>query len=64
MTEKNSPKNNKNIFNLLLGFLFIGVGGYRLYSHYFTETVYSNFRLVLSILLIGFGINSFYKYFK
>ena len=64
MKNQDTPKNNKNIFNLLLGFLFIGVGGFRLYTHYFTEVSYTNFRLILSVLLIGFGVNSFYRYFK
>ena len=53
MENQTTPKNNKNIFNLLLGFLCIRVGGFRLYTHYFTETSYSNLRLILSVLLIG-----------
>ncbi len=63
MKNQDTPK-QKNVFNLLLGLIFIGVGGFRVYTHYFTEVTYSNLRLILSILLIGLGINSFYRYFK
>ncbi len=60
MEKQNSQQqkngNKKKIYNLLIGFVFIAVGGYRLYGHYFTEASYNTLRLVVSVILVCFGV--------
>lgn len=55
-TQRQKNNKKKKIYNLLLGFVFIAVGGFRLYGHYFKEANYDNLRLVVSAILVCFGV--------
>ncbi|TYB77322.1 hypothetical protein ES677_01060 [Bizionia gelidisalsuginis] len=64
-TEHNEvPQKKKNIWDLISGIAFIGLGGYRFYSHFLTEATLSNLRLVFAAAFLGFGIYNLYKYTK
>ena len=56
------PKNN--IWNLILGLLFIGYGAFRIYQHFNGSLTSTTFRLIIAIAFIGSGGYSLYKYFK
>ncbi|WP_124979740.1 hypothetical protein [Nonlabens xiamenensis] len=49
------PKRNP-VLGGLMAAVFIGFGAYRLYSHFYTEEVLPNWRLVLSAGLIIYGL--------
>ncbi len=55
-TQRQKNNKKKKIYNLLLGFVFIAVGCFRLYGHYFKEANYDNLRLVVSAILVCFGV--------
>jgi hypothetical protein len=60
--ENNIPQ-RKNIWNLVLGLIFLGYGSYRAYVE--TNNPDSDsFSLILAIGFIIFGIYDLYKYFK
>ena len=62
-TENNQPK-QKNMWSLIAGIAFIGIGGYRIYNHLFSDSIsYGNFRLILAVALIGYGLYKLYRYF-
>lgn len=55
----------KNIWSLVAGILFVGLGSYRVYGHFFSEGVdYGNFRLILAVAFIGYGLFRLYGYFN
>lgn len=58
--EGQSPK--RNIWNLVLGIIFLGYGGFRLYQK-MGETESDTFGIVLAVAFIIFGIYDLYKYF-
>tara|TARA_B100000929_G_C15250122_1_gene332907 strand:+ start:42 stop:251 length:210 start_codon:yes stop_codon:yes gene_type:complete len=60
-TQEQKPK--RNIWNLVLGLLFLGYGSFRLYQK--TQLQESdNFGMVIAVGFIIFGIYDLYKYFK
>jgi len=60
-TENQPPK--KNIWNLVLGIIFLGYGSFRLYQK--TQLQESDtFGIILAVGFIIFGIYDLYKYFK
>ncbi|CAL67303.1 membrane protein [Christiangramia forsetii KT0803] len=60
-TENQQPK--KNIWNLVLGIVFLGYGSFRLYQK--TQLQESDtFGIILAVGFIIFGIYDLYKYFK
>lgn len=60
--ENESPK--RNIWNLVLGILFLGYGSFRLYQKTATEEASDTFGIVLAVGFILFGIYDLYKYYK
>ncbi|APU69201.1 MAG: hypothetical protein VX712_01515 [Bacteroidota bacterium] len=60
---ENQPVKNKNIWNLVLGILFLGYGAFRLWQKTQMEET-DTFGVLLSLVLIGIGIYDLYKYFK
>lgn len=61
-SEKEQTK--RNIWNLVLGILFLGYGSFRLYQKTATEAASDTFGIVLAIAFILFGIYDLYKYYK
>jgi len=60
-TEHQQPK--KNIWNLVLGIVFLAYGSFRLYQK--TQLQESDtFGIILAVGFIFFGIYDLYKYFK
>lgn len=54
----------KSTWNLISGILFIGIGSFRVYKHFFTDSAnYSNFTLILAVAFIGYGFYRLYGYF-
>ncbi|MDX1271666.1 hypothetical protein [Bizionia paragorgiae] len=62
--QQENPQKKKNIWDLISGIAFVGIGGYRIYTHFFTDEILSNLRLFFAVAFIGFGIYSLYKYSK
>lgn len=60
--DNDRPK--RNIWNLVLGILFLGYGSFRLYQKTATEAASDTFGIVLAIAFILFGIYDLYKYYK
>ncbi|CAN5387974.1 hypothetical protein BH23BAC2_BH23BAC2_21800 [soil metagenome] len=61
--EKNNPPSRKNIWNLILGILFVGYGSYRLYS--LSNDIEGNvLGFILAIAFIAFGFYDLWKYNK
>ena len=60
---ENQPVKNKNIWNLVLGILFLGYGAFRLWQKTQMEET-DTFGVLRSLVLIGIGIYDLYKYFK
>ena len=56
-------KPKRNIWNLVLGIIFIGYGSFRLYQKSMVEDP-DNFGIILAVGFIIFGIYDLYKYFK
>lgn len=56
-------KPKRNIWNLVLGIIFIGYGSFRLYQKSMAEDP-DNFGIILAVGFIIFGIYDLYKYFK
>ncbi|MDX1542677.1 MAG: hypothetical protein R3214_01940 [Christiangramia sp.] len=59
-TEEQSSK--KNIWNLVLGLIFLGYGSFRLYQK-MEASDSDTFGMILAIAFIFFGIYDLYKYF-
>ena len=63
METQNNQSKRKNIRSLVAGLAFLGLGSYRVYNHYFNESIsYDNLRLILSIVFIGYGAYRIYNY--
>ncbi len=60
---ENREAKNRNIWNLVLGILFLGYGSFRLWQKFQMETQ-DTFGILLAVALIGIGIYDLYKYFK
>ncbi|HKJ49757.1 MAG TPA: hypothetical protein VJ973_11735 [Christiangramia sp.] len=60
-TQEEKPK--RNIWNLVLGIIFIGYGSFRLYQKMQTSES-DSFGLILAIGFIAFGIYDLWKYYK
>ncbi|MCF4101219.1 hypothetical protein L1I30_06050 [Gillisia sp. M10.2A] len=60
--QNNTPR-KINIWNLVLGILFLGYGSYKLYM-VTTGAPDSTFGILLAVAFIIFGIYDLYKYFK
>ncbi|TBW28399.1 hypothetical protein [Gramella sp. KN1008] len=58
--EEQAPK--RNIWNLVLGIIFLGYGSFRLYQK-MSISESDTFGIVLAIAFIIFGIYDLYKYF-
>jgi hypothetical protein len=52
----------KNYFNLVVGFAFLGYGGYRIYT-FLTGAEYTTFRIIIAIGFIVLGGFDLYKFF-
>jgi uncharacterized membrane protein HdeD (DUF308 family) len=61
--QSQKPEQKKNNWDLISGILLTLFGSYRLYSHYFTDIQFSNLRLGLTFVIVGFGIYNLYKFF-
>ncbi|MCM8568110.1 hypothetical protein NE848_01900 [Gramella jeungdoensis] len=59
-TEEQSSK--RNIWNLVLGLVFLGYGSFRLYQK-MESSDSDTFGIILAIAFIIFGIYDLYKYF-
>ncbi|MDO6596938.1 hypothetical protein Q4512_08420 [Oceanihabitans sp. 2_MG-2023] len=59
--ENKTPQ--KSIFSLISGLIFFGLGSFITYKYFFTEEVITTLRLVLSFVMIGFGVYRLYNYF-
>ncbi|MCB7480903.1 hypothetical protein [Christiangramia sediminis] len=60
-TEEQKPQ--RNIWNLVLGIVFLGYGSFRLYQK--TQLQESDtFGIILAVGFIIFGIYDLYKYYK
>ena len=60
-THEEKPK--RNIWNLVLGIVFVSYGSFRLYQKMQTSET-DTFGLILAIGFIIFGIYDLYKYYK
>lgn len=60
-TEEQSPK--RNIWNLVLGIVFLGYGSFRLYQKMGTADS-DTFGIILAVAFILFGIYDLWKYYK
>lgn len=56
-----SPR--KNYLNLLIGVVFFGYGGYRLFT-FFNGADYSTFRLIIAVGFVLLGGWDLYKFFR
>jgi len=55
----------KSIWNLVAGIAFLGFGSYRIYNHFYGESIgQDNFRLILAFAFVGFGLYRLYGYFN
>lgn len=61
--QPESPRPQKNIWNLVLGIVFIGYGSFRLYQK-LTLSSDDTFGIILAVGFIIFGAYDLYKYFK
>ncbi len=60
--ENETPK-NKNIWNLVLGIIFVGYGSYRVYT--LSSNINENILgFILGIAFIAFGLYDLWKYNK
>lgn len=62
-TETEEQRPTRNIWNLILGIVFLGYGSFRLYQKMNTSDS-DTFGIVLAVAFILFGIYDLYKYFK
>lgn len=62
-TEEEEQKPQRNIWNLVLGIVFLGYGSFRLYQKLQSQES-DTFGIVLAVGFIIFGIYDLYKYFK
>lgn len=60
-TPEERPR--RNIWNLVLGILFLGYGSYRLYQKSQIAEP-DTFGIILAVGFIAFGIYDLYKYYK
>jgi len=60
--ENQTPK--KNIFILISGLIFSGLGTYIVYKHFFNNETVTTLRLVLAMVMIGYGGYRLYNYFS
>lgn len=60
--ENQTPK--KNIFILISGLIFSGLGSYIVYNHFFENDTVTTMRLVLAIAMIAYGAYRLYNYFS
>lgn len=61
-TDIQNQKPTRNIWNLILGIVFLGYGSFRLYQKMNTSDS-DTFGIVLAVAFIIFGIYDLYKYF-
>ncbi|WP_300438672.1 hypothetical protein [Christiangramia sp.] len=61
--NEEEPQPQKNIWNLVLGIVFLGYGSFRLYQKSQLDEA-DTFGIILAIGFIIFGIYDLYKYFK
>ncbi|SDR65848.1 hypothetical protein [Gramella sp. MAR_2010_147] len=61
--ETQEQKPQRNIWNLILGILFLGYGSFRLYQKTQLQEP-DNFGIIIAVGFIVFGIYDLYKYFK
>ncbi len=57
------PQRSNN-WNLFTGLLLTFFGSFRVYQHFSEITTLGNFRLILSISFIGYGLFNLYQYFQ
>ena len=60
MTSR-SPR--KNYWNLVIGIIFLGYGGFRLFT-FFNGADYSTFRLIIAVGFVILGGWDLYKFFR
>ncbi|MCM4159573.1 hypothetical protein FHG64_16280 [Antarcticibacterium flavum] len=61
--EERRPAGRNNIWNLILGIIFLGYGSYRLY--YLSASPESEtFSYILAVAFVIFGIYDLWKYYK
>jgi hypothetical protein len=61
--ENNTPKKG-NIWNLVLGLLFLGYGSFKLYNLSNHTEEANTLNLILAIGFVAFGIYDLWKYYK
>jgi hypothetical protein len=61
--ENNVPK-KRNIWNLVLGLVFLGYGSFKLYGLSNNTEEGNTLNLILAIGFVAFGIFDLWKYYK
>ncbi|WP_452223077.1 hypothetical protein [Lacinutrix chionoecetis] len=63
-TQNNNPQ-QKSFWNLFSGIAFAGIGAYGVYKHfYIVDDNNSSFRLIIAVILFGYGAYKLYNYFR
>lgn len=63
MENNNTPK-KRNIWNLVLGLVFLGYGSFKLYGLSNSTEEGNTLDLILAIGFVAFGIYDLWKYYK
>lgn len=62
--EESNHKTTKNKYDLIIGIFGTLFGAFRLYQHLQAEPVEWNYRILLAISFVGYGIFLLYRYFQ
>ncbi|MCJ7758251.1 MAG: hypothetical protein MUP24_08890 [Gillisia sp.] len=62
--ENNTPTKERNIWNLVLGLVFLGYGSFKLYGLSNNTEETNTLNLILAIGFVAFGIYDLWKYYK
>lgn len=62
--EETDNRTTKRKYDLIVGVFGILFGTFRLYQHLQAEPIEWNYRILLAISFIGYGIFMLYRYFR